>query len=73
MKNLVRETVEVSRRDGVDKALNEYLSRGWVIVESWIVGYGDPNERIETAHFLLGWIDRNSEPNHPPKDDSYGF
>lgn len=67
MKHLVTETVEVSRRDGIDKHINTYLNLGWVIIDSWIVGYGDGRERIETAHVLLGWIDRVTKPVHPPE------
>lgn len=71
MKEHIIETVEVSRRDGVDKGINEYLELGWVIIETWVVGYGDPRERIETAHVLLGWIDRSRSPVHPPKKRNF--
>lgn len=66
MKDLVRVTVEVSGSRNVSDELNKYLSQGWVIVESWAVGYGDNNERSEKIHFLLGWIDKDSTPVYPP-------
>jgi hypothetical protein len=68
MKQLVIETAEVSDRGGVDKAVNPYLKLGWVIVETWVVGDGDPRERNETFHALLGWIDRSRSPVHPQKE-----
>jgi hypothetical protein len=73
MKEHIIETVEVSRRDGVDKLANVYLKLGWVIIDTWVVGYGGnpEHERMETFHVLLGWIDKSSKPVHPPK--SKGF
>ena len=69
MLNLVIETVEVSSRDGVHKKINEYLSLGWIVLETWVVGYGDPKERMETLHALLGLIYRTADPKHPDSID----
>jgi mannose/cellobiose epimerase-like protein (N-acyl-D-glucosamine 2-epimerase family) len=67
MKEHVIETIEVSSRNGVDKNINEYLKLGWILIADWVVDYGEPGHRIETAHFLLGWIDRSCRPVHPSK------
>ena len=61
MKHLVNETVEIARRHSTDKELNQYLSLGWIIVESWVVADGGP-DRLEKAHFLMGWINRATKP-----------
>ena len=65
MKEYVTETVEVSSRDGVDKAINLYLKLGWILITDWVVDYGNPANRAERAHFLLGWIDRSRPAVHP--------
>lgn len=66
MKEHVIETVEVeSHRNGTDKSINKYLKLGWVLIADWIVDYGEPGHRIETAHFLLGWVDHSHSPVHP--------
>ena len=67
MRHLVTETVEIARWHSTDRVLNQYLSLGWIIVESWVVGDGGP-DRLEKAHFLVGWIDRATKPVHPPKE-----
>jgi len=69
LKEHVVETVEIeSRTSGTsdtDKQINKYLKLGWILIADWIVDYGDPRHRIETAHFLLGWIDRSRKPEYP--------
>ena len=65
MKERVVQTVEVSTRDRADKVINPYLRLGWILVADWIVDFGEPGHRIETAHFLLGWTDHSRPAVHP--------
>ena len=68
VKSSIVKTKEISRRSGVDDEINKYLDLGWIIVDTWIVGYGDPRERIETFHAILGWIHKSIEPAYPPNE-----
>lgn len=67
MKKHVVETVEVASREGVDAVINPYLKNGWILIADWIVDYGEPGHRLETAHFLLGWVDHTRPAVHPMK------
>ena len=75
MKEHVIETVEVTSRNPpedytrLDAKLNPYLKLGWVIIADWRTDYGSPEHRNETAHILLGWIDRSRLPIFPSKEE----
>ncbi len=72
MKEHVIETKEIissprSSELGLDKDINEYLKLGWVIIANWVVDYDAPDRRLETIHFLLGWVDHSRKPVYPKK------
>ena len=56
----VREVVELSSdRNGYGpqgtKQINQYLAAGWRLLDTYVVGYGDPRERNETLCYVLAW------------------
>ena len=63
----VSETVELTSGGQVfQTSLNSYLKLGWRIIDQWATGYGDPRERNETLHVLLGWS-ADQPAQHPEK------
>lgn len=55
--------------------VNEYLSLGWVMVNSYVTAYDShpPGCYFQTHHYVLGWIGENPQyPNHePPEDETF--
>ena len=58
-------TSSCSSNSSIDNTLNTYLKLGWRIIDQWIVGHGDPRERFETLHVLLGWFDSETQAPYP--------
>jgi hypothetical protein len=66
------EVVEISSRGDGAKKVNEYLNLGWTLIDTFVVGYGDPRDRNETMHYVLGW-QAVGEPQRPNESDSQGW
>lgn len=69
MTPLYTETKEIAARQNIDEEINPYLEQGWVILSTWVTNYGEPMERNETMHVLVGWAE-TSPAQHPPKKES---
>jgi len=64
------EIVEIASKGDSAKQVNEYLNLGWTLIDTFVVGYGDPRERIETMHYVLGWQGLG-EPRRPKEQPGW--